>query len=476
MLLLLRQNTKHVVIALMAGLLLRLWFIHSYPVVEGDSLVYGEIARNWFWHGIYGFTRVDGIHATLIRLPGYPLFLGICFFFFGVYHYAGILFLQAIIDLCSCVLVAGFASSVISRRAGVATLYLAALCPFTANFVASPLTETPTLFCIALGLYALVRYIDHPQIGGWFFALAFSISYAALLRPDGALLGVVLVPAMFWYGRARITTERSIRLTIACTLLALVPFAAWTIRNERTLHVFQPLAPRYANNPGEFVPCGWILWVKSWAVDYASTADIYWSVNGFPLDASLLPSRAFDTPQEKVETATLFAKYNQTDVMTPALSERFGKLAQQRIDRHPLRYYVELPLMRLADMWLRPRTGQLSIKLRWWRYSSHPAETIFSWSYAALNLFYLLLAAWGLMKRVPFSGVMVAYVVLRCLLLLTLETPESRYTLECFPMIFILAGAALAGGRGKQLSSRPDPERSRRGSGGTCGLSRPSYF
>ena len=89
--------------------------------------------------------------------------------------------------------------------------------------------------------------------------------------------------------------------------------------------------------------------------------------------------------------------------------------------------------MRLADMWLRPRTGQLWIELRWWQYEHHPAETIFSWSYAALNLAYLLLAAWGLKKRVPFAGVMVAYVVLRCLLLLTLETPESRYTLECFP-------------------------------------------
>lgn len=455
MLLLLRQSKKHVVIALVAGLLLRLWFIHAYPVVEGDSLVYGELARNWFWHGIYGFTRTDGIHATLIRLPGYPLFVGICFLFFGIDHYTGILFLQAAIDLGSCLLVAGFAARMISRRAGVATLYLSALCPFTANFVASPLTETPTLFCIALGIYALAHYVEQPKFAGWFWALAFSISYAALLRPDGALLGVVVVPAMFWYAHARISTARSIQLAIACTLLALVPFAAWTIRNKRTLHVFQPLAPRYANNPGEYVPRGWIRWVKSWVVDYASTAEIYWNVNGSPLDASLLPSGAFDTPQQKIETTALFAKYNQTEVMTPALSAQFGELAQQRIDRHPFRFYVGLPLARLADMWLRPRTGQLWIDLRWWQYRHHPAETIFSWSYAALNLFYLLLAAWGLKKRVPFTAVMVTYIVLRCLLLFTLETPESRYTLECFPMIFLLAGAALAGGRGLLLHRTP---------------------
>lgn len=452
MLVLLRHSTKNVVTALVAGLLLRLWFIHYYPVIDGDSLVYGEIARNWFWHGIYGFLRINGIHPTLIRLPGYPLFLGICFFFFGVDHYTKILVLQALIDLCSCLLVAGFAARMVSRRAGVATLYLAALCPFTSNFVACPLTETPTLFCIALGLYALARYVERPKFNGWFWALAFSISYAALLRPDGALLGVVLVPAMFWYAQQRgISLGRSAQLAAACTLLALVPFAAWTIRNQRTLHVFQPLAPRYANNPGEYLPRGWIRWVQSWAADYASTAEIYWNVNDSPLDIGLLPTRAFDTPEEKTKTARLIDAYNKKEIMTPALSSGFGQLARDRIRRHPFRFYVELPLMRLADMWLRPRTEQLWIELRWWQYQHHPTETIFSWSYAALNLFYLGLAAWGLKKRVPFAAVMVAYAVLRCALLLTLETPESRYTLECFPMIFILAGAALD--RGK----RPDP-------------------
>jgi hypothetical protein len=37
----------------------------------------------------------------------------------------------------------------------------------------------------------------------------------------------------------------------------------------------------------------------------------------------------------------------------------------------------------------------------------------------------------------------VAYAIVRSLLLLTVETPEARYTIECFPMIFILAAAAL---------------------------------
>ena len=401
------------IVALFAGLLLRLWFIHYYPVVEGDSLVYGEIARNWFWHGIYGFTRSTGIHPTLIRLPGYPLFLGICFFLFGIDHYHAVLLVQAVMDLITCLVIGGFAAHAISRKAGIAALYLAALCPFTANYVALPLTETPTLFCIALGFYALLRYVERPGFGRWFWVLVLSISFSALLRPDGPLLGLVLVPAMFWYGRPHISAGRSATLAIACTLVAVMPFVLWTLRNEHTFRVFQPLAPRYANNPEEYVPRGWIRWAQSWVGDYASTAEIYWNVNGSPIDASLLPSRAFDTPAQKAETIALFAEYNQKEIMTPAISERFGQLAQQRIDRHPFRFYVLLPLMRLEDMWLRPRTEQLWIELRWWQYRRHPAETIFCWAYGALNLAYLLLALWGLKKRVPFAGVMVAYAIVR---------------------------------------------------------------
>lgn len=450
---LLRHATKHVLAALVAGLLLRLWFIHYYPVVDGDSLIYGEIARNWFWHGVYGFTRASQVHPTLIRLPGYPLFLGVGFFLFGIDQYLKILWLQAAMDLGACLLLAGFAARMISRRAGIATLYLAALCPFTANFVASPLTETPTLFCITLALYSFARYVEQSRCNRWFWSLAFSICYAALLRPDGALLGLVLIPAMFWYTRKNIPARKSARLAALCALVALLPFAAWTIRNARTFHTFQPLVPRYANDPGEFIPHGWIRWVKSWAADYVSTAEIYWSVNGAPLDIAAVPARAFDTPAEKAETSKLFDAYNRAEIMTTAISQQFGNLAAQRIHRNPLRYYAGLPLVRLADMWLRPRVSQLWIELRWWQYRQHRAETIFSWAYAALNLGYLLLAAWGLKKRVPFAGVMVAYVALRCLLLMTLETPESRYTLECFPMILILAGAALAAQ--KQPTSGP---------------------
>ena len=38
---------------------------------------------------------------------------------------------------------------------------------------------------------------------------------------------------------------------------------------------------------------------------------------------------------------------------------------------------------------------------------------------------------------------MLAYVILRSLLLLSVSAPEPRYTLECFPLVIAFAAAAI---------------------------------
>jgi hypothetical protein len=45
---------------------------------------------------------------------------------------------------------------------------------------------------------------------------------------------------------------------------------------------------------------------------------------------------------------------------------------------------------------------------------------------------------------------MLAFVLLRCALLVTIEAPEPRYTLECFPVVIALAAIALGGRRKSQ--------------------------
>ena len=441
-----RRTMLSILCALAAGTALRLWFIHAFPQIQGDSLLYADIARNWLTHGIYGRSLIHPggaptIAPTLVRLPGYPGFLALCFAVFGKQNYLAVLYLQMVIDLATCLLIADFVRRICGHRAAMAALWLAALCPFTANYVAMPLTETPSIFCVALGLCAFAVVIERPRLS-WMLALAFAWSYAALLRPDGALLAVVFFPALIFYGRSSLGYAQALRIALFCGLVAVLPFGIWTLRNWHTFRVLQPLAPRSATDPGEPKALGFQRWTKTWMADFASTYEIYWNVPGDDIDIHTLPARALDG--DKGETLDLIAQYNAGDVLTPQLDSRFAALAAERIRAHPVRYYLTLPLLRLADMWLRPRVEMLNIELRWWQYSQHRAETRIAYAYGALNLFYLLAALVGVFYWPRFITALVAYIVVRSLLLSTLEGPEPRYTLECFPMIIAFAAAALA--------------------------------
>lgn len=156
-----------------------------------------------------------------------------------------------------------------------------------------------------------------------------------------------------------------------------------------------------------------------------------------------MPARAFDSPAQYQQTKELLDAYNQTTTITPEMDAQFGALAAERIRTHPFRYYVALPLARVADMALRPRTEMLWIELRWWQFEHHEGETEFSWAYAALNLAYVIAALIGFLKRPPLRGAILALILLRCTLLATLEAPEPRYTLEIFPPLIALAAVAI---------------------------------
>ena len=167
---------------------------------NGDTLVYGGIAKNLLLHGRYALTLESGeTFSTLIRLPGYPLFLAACFRLFGMENLrrggvgadcAGAGWLRA---------AGGFraphCASAVSHRCCAGHAVAGCAVSVYGVYAATPLTETPTLFVLALALWAAARFTEQP---GWGAALwfTFAVTYAALLRPDGALAAVALAPAL----------------------------------------------------------------------------------------------------------------------------------------------------------------------------------------------------------------------------------------------------------------------------------------
>jgi hypothetical protein len=448
---LVRQNWLFFLLATLAALALRLFFVWRFPHVAGDTWVYGDIAKYWLRHGMYALTDGNQIRPTLIRLPGYPGFLALMFSLFGMEHYTAVMIAQALIDTNTCLVIAALALELMNERAAKAAYLLAALCPFTANYVAAPLTETLAICCAAHALFYGVRGLKGLETGSPgllpSFAAGVWTALGILLRPDGALvlaaLGFGLLVVLFRSSNRRQVGVAGILLLVT----SLAPLVPWTLRNWRTFHVIQPLAPRYANDPGEFVPDGFNHWVKTWLVDFVSVEEIYWPVSGESLDFELLPERAFDSYEEYDRTNDLIVEYNNKHFsLDPDLDGQFEQLARERVDHNPFRYYVWLPFLRIADMWLRPRTELLPVETRWWEFSNHPGESAFALTWAGINLFYLAAAFRGWRQwRLGVSGAMlIGFVLLRSAFLGTLENPEPRYVLECFPVVLALAGGAFA--------------------------------
>ena len=466
---LVRRNLRFFLLFTAAALLLRLLFIFRLPGVVTDSFVYGDIAKNWLQHGIYGLSGPVEISPTYIRLPGYPAFLAFIFAIFGMEHYRAVLFVQMFVDLGTCFLCAGIALRLLGPRYAKVAFVLACLCPFLADYSAAALTETLEIFFTALTFDLAIRALQRNSMRDW-AGCGIACAAAILLRPDGTLLVLtidiyllakILLPTSVVDGNGiSISRGRSVlrnfQAAILVTVIAVAPLVPWAMRNWNVFHRLQPLAPRYANEEDEFVPMGFNRWVKTWIADYASTEEIYWAIPGSEIDATKLPSRAFDSPRQQTETTALINDYNQELHISPALDKRFQALATKRIRAHPLRYYISLPVLRILDMWLRPRTEMLPCDTRWWEFNDDLQWSILAVGFGVINLAYFLcaLVGWMYARRLPLIALLALFVVLRSGFLGTLENPEPRYTLEMYPVVIVLAAFAL----GKMRRSKDPTE------------------
>ena len=461
---LVRKNARFFVAASLAALALRLVFVLHFPGVVDDSRLYADIAMNWLQHGVYGITDSGQVVPTFSRLPGYPAFLAAIFAVFGWGNFRAVLLIQVLFDLGTCFLIADLSRRVLSARAAKAAFLLAALCPFLANYAAAALTETLEIFFTTLALDLALRGFAafRDDIGSestlapriW-LGCGLSIGACILLRPDGGLLFgaiggywlLIFLRCIFSKSAgASSPPPRLLPILGAGVLLAagaFSPLVPWTLRNLHTMHRFEPLAPRYANDSDELVMAGFNRWTKTWIADYISVQEIYWRVPGDAIDVTRLPNRAFDSAEQRQETEQVFTDYNQNHDVTPELDARFAALAVARIHAAPMRYYIWLPVTRIADMWLRPRTELLPSDPRWWEFDDEPAWLTVSIVFGLLNLAYVGAAAAGLLRSRELFGIglFVLFLLLRSIFLGTLENPEPRYTLECYPAVILLASA-----------------------------------
>ena len=477
-----RRIFSNPVTALAAGLFLRLFFVLKFPAGAGDSALYEQIAGNWLRQRVYGIHSAGAPIPVDVRMPGYPGFLAAIY---ALTHRTGtdarifVMGAQVAIDLATCFVIAALAAVLVMlalegarpRRAFKVALWLAMLCPFTANYTAVILTETLATFFTALALLffflrmlrlrASVVYVQgialHLRASpGWFAVLAgLAVGMGTLVRPETPLLlfaaGMVTAWTLLRDRRWLETIRTGALMGIGCA----IPLLPWAARNAVTLHEVQFLAPKNANLSGEMVPFGFMAWEKTWLLRMRDCYLVAWKLNDEEIQLDDVPNRAFDTTEEKQHVEDLLESYNQDMSLSPEDDAGFGQLARERTSRHPLRTYVWLPAARAVMIWVAPRIELLPFSgkvfpLRdgWEEDPVDQSATVFS---VLLSIFYILLAGWGawLLWRVPGARAAVAllavFILIRTAFLAAQETPEPRYVLECFPGVLALGAQVFAG-------------------------------
>ena len=419
------QRKKVWIVLILLALGFRLFIGLRFPNdTPDDGRVYAQIARNVLEQHVYSHEEQSPFSPSLIRLPGYPLFLAAIYSVAGHGNNTTVRVVQSSIDTLTCLLIGFVAFLSIDdplRKtfAAISAFVLAAVCPFTTIYVATILTEVPTSFlavtlCL-LTMLALKTRNQRKAIVLWFLAGVVA-GVAVCFRPDSGLFAAAVgLTILLWALLSKSDNEkftgRFSKAVVPFSFAFCLVLAPWTIRNRRVFGVFQPLSPAHGEMPGEFVPRGYLMWLRTWLDDGRYIGPVLWRLDTSKIPIEAFPERAFDSPEERDRVVALLAKYNgdegpgqqvstsavpqpspvqtpssqsngtpqanpsvqpgeeteeedddepeedvgsdeESDVeMTPEIDAAFAQLARERIARSPLRYYVDLPFKRAISLW-----------------------------------------------------------------------------------------------------------------------------
>src|SRR3989442_6846646 len=96
---------RHLLLAGLAGLGLRLFFVRRFATSAGDTAIYEELARNWLDHHVYGLFVGGQLTPVDLHVPGYPAFLAPIYLLFGRPPLA-VMLTQPVLGLLTCLLTA----------------------------------------------------------------------------------------------------------------------------------------------------------------------------------------------------------------------------------------------------------------------------------------------------------------------------------------------------------------------------------
>jgi 4-amino-4-deoxy-L-arabinose transferase-like glycosyltransferase len=422
-----------ILIILLVAFAWRIFLTVGFPRPAGDEPRYTVPAINMLAGRGFSSDVTEPILPSVHTMPLYPIFIAAIYAVFGV-HNSAVRIAQSAVDLITCLLVSVVAFNLAptsrKRVAAISALIIyGCLSWFTVSWTRYVLTETLAIFFTMTAIAASIIAFRKER---WWWAVVGLICGAALLvRGDS----VLLVFAFGLFLIFQIVRRRSFRALVNLLLFSFaipVVLAPWIVRNYVAFGKFEPLASSIGRPRGEYVPNGYLWWMHTWMSD-ETNYHAYDPVlhPGESFDPHLLPDNAFDSDDEKEKVFALMNRYNQTGELTPELSDKFQAIASERIKRAPLRFFVWLPLRRIAGMWL---TGFATAN-RFHRFLR--------------ILFVLPIIIGGLLGFVFWTQdrilvQLLALIILARTLFFAFLSSEERYIVECYPLMIAACGVSSA--------------------------------
>jgi 4-amino-4-deoxy-L-arabinose transferase-like glycosyltransferase len=421
-----------ILIILLLAVVFRVALVLQFPMPAGDELRYTTPAVNLLAGRGFSSAVSEPYTPGEAAVPGYPLFIAGIYTVFGQQNTA-VRIAQGLIDVLTCLLVAfisfNLAPAALRTPAAISALVIyGCLSWFTVDWTRYVLTETLALFFTCLAIAAGITAF---RMGRRLWAVAGAMcGMALLIRPDS----VLLVSAFVLFLALQIVRRRNAAVSnlLVFSLAVVVILTPWILRNYASLRKFQPLASEYGFARTQYMPDGYLLWIRTWITDetYFKVFQPAFDPGDRTFDPHELPDSVFDSAEEKEQVFRLIAEYDREGQFTPELNDRFRVIAHERIKHAPMRFFLYLPLMRIASVWL---TG----------FATHNPFHRFLRMLLVLPILIggtLGLALWA--RNQPLTQLLVFVVLTRTLFLGYHYAPEARYIVEAYPAMIAACGVS----------------------------------
>ncbi len=429
------------------GVRRRMQVVEEYRNFAGDGWQYFHLAEELIKDHRYALGPAPQPPAWT-RLPGYPLFIA----WFG--RWGGDKFApdqvsylvaraQCFVDVLTALL-----AFLLAREAGLrAPPWLAlALClgsPLLALCTAYILTETLAICLATLTLWLLLRACRTHLRREMALAGA-ALGLGLLTRADAITLAPCFAVPLLFAARPRRDKLQAAALAVAATALVVSP---WIARNLLRFHAPHATAAEWVSKQGDPMPTGAQAWLRTWAVDPEQAKSIAWPMTrGGTIFASQIPADAYDSLDERQRISKIIDRYNRAGMVTEEVDAGLRALAAERRARDRARYFVKLPVARLARLWLEPvPEWEMPIQSKVLRLPEQRAQLApLTVRTLGLALIGLAIAA-ALRRGRPLAVLALVAAAARSLAIaFAVAGGTQRYTLELLPIELALAAIALA--------------------------------